>query len=218
MKKAVILLSGGIDSTVVLAKALNENIECLALSFDYGQRHKIELEAAKKIALHYGIEHKILPISQDTFYMPGASLISGDSVQKNRSFSEMQSGKIPSTYVPARNTLFIAYALVLAETFEANEIHLGPNKLDQKPYPDCRPEFIHSFQSVANVATKRAVNGMAPLLVAPLLDMDKREIIALGIALNAPLEMTFSCYDPQGFKPCEECDACLLRADGFRTL
>ena len=211
MKKAVILFSGGLDSTVVLATALANGIECLALSFDYGQRHKVELEAAKKIALHYGVQHKIICIDPETFKTKDSSIVSDTTVQKNRSLEEMQSGKIPSTYVPARNSLFIAYALVQAEIFEADEIHLGPNKLDQLPYPDCRPQFVESFQAVANLATKRAVNGKAPRLVTPLINLDKTEIASLGKRLNAPLELTFSCYDPKGEVPCGQCDACLLR-------
>jgi 7-cyano-7-deazaguanine synthase len=211
MKKAVILFSGGFDSTVVLAAALANNRKCLALSFDYGQRHKVELEAAKKIALHYGVEHKIIRIDPDTFKTKNSCLVSNMSVQKNRSLEEMQNGKIPATYVPARNSLFIAYALVQAEIFEADEIHLGPNKLDQTPYPDCRPEFVESFQAIANLATKRAVEGNAPKLITPLMYMDKTEIARLGNQLNAPLELTFSCYDPQDKLPCGQCDACLLR-------
>lgn len=217
MKKAVVLLSGGLDSAVVLAKAVAEGYSCLALSFDYGQRHKVELEAAKNIATHYGVEHHIYKLPSEAFSMPGASLVSTDTVQKNRSLHEMQSGKIPSTYVPARNTLFIAYAIASAEIFEADEIHLGPNKLDQKPYPDCRPEFIDAFQKVALYATKRAVSGHPPILKTPLMEMDKRQIVALGKELNVPLEMTFSCYDPQAGLPCEQCDACLLRAEGLRN-
>lgn len=217
MKRAVVLFSGGLDSTVVLAAAIASGRECLALSFDYGQRHKIELEAAKTIALHYGVQHKILSLPPETFQMEGSSLISGTPIQKNRSLNEMQSGKTPATYVPARNTLFIAYALVQAEIFEADEIHLGPNKLDQKPYPDCRPDFIESFQAVANLATKRAVYGKAPLLVTPLLELDKKQIVSFGRALKAPLELSFSCYDPAENKPCEQCDACLLRFAGFHN-
>lgn len=214
--KAVILFSGGLDSTVVLAKALADGRQCLALSFDYGQRHKIELNAAKEIALHYGVEHRVITIAPETFQMVGSGLTTGAKIQKNRSLTEMQNGKTPSTYVPARNTLFIAYALVQAEIFGANEIHLGPNKLDQIPYPDCRPSFVSAFQSVANLASKRAVEGNAPLLVTPLIELNKKEIVKLGMSLQAPLELTFSCYDPQDNAPCLECDACLLRADAFQ--
>lgn len=213
--KAVVLFSGGLDSTVVLALALSQGKECLALSFDYGQRHRVELESAKTIALHYGVEHRIVVISPETFAMKGSGLTFGADIQKNRSFDQMQNGKIPSTYVPARNTLFIAYALVQAEIFGANEIHLGPNKLDQIPYPDCRPSFIEAFQSVANLATKRAVEGNAPLLVTPLIELDKKQIVLLGKSLGAPLDLTFSCYDPQNSKACGRCDACLLRSLGL---
>lgn len=211
VSKAVVLFSGGLDSTVVLALALSQGKKCLALSFDYGQRHKIELEAAKKIADHYGVEHRIIPIFPQTFSMKGSGLTTDGEIPKNRSLKEMQSGQVPSTYVPARNTLFIAYALVQAEIFGADEIHLGPNKLDQIPYPDCRPAFISAFQDVANLASKRAAEGAPPKLIAPLIDMDKHQIMKLGVALNAPLDWTFSCYDPQDQRPCGCCDACILR-------
>ncbi len=216
MTKAIVLFSGGLDSTVVLASALSNHRTCLALSFDYGQRHRIELDAAKKIAEYYHVEHRLIKIDPKTFQMPGATLVSGGVVLKDRSTTQMQSGSIPSTYVPARNTLFIAYAIGQAEIWGAEEIYLGPNKLDRIPYPDCRPEFISAFQSIANLATKQAAEGKAPRLITPLLHMDKKEIIKWGIALKAPLEMSFSCYDPDENKPCGRCDACLLRAEGFR--
>lgn len=218
MTKAIVLMSGGLDSTVILAAALQDNRSCLALSFDYGQRHLVELEAAKKIAAHYLVEHRIISIDPQTFKMAGSSLVSKGEVGKDRTALQMQNGKIPSTYVPARNTLFIAYAIGQAEIWGAEEIHLGPNKLDKIPYPDCRPEFIQAFQQVANLATKQAAEGHPPKLVTPLLFMDKREIVQWGRKLNAPLEMSFSCYDPVGTVPCERCDACLLRAEGFRNL
>lgn len=216
--RAVVLFSGGLDSTVVLASALAQGRECLALSFDYGQRHRIELEAAKKIAHHYGVEHRIIRIEPEIFHMEGSALTGNGTIGKNRTAEEMQNGTVPSTYVPARNTLFIAYALVQAEIFGADEIYLGPNKLDQIPYPDCRPQFIQYFQSVANIATKRAVEGAPPCLVTPLIDMDKRQIVEWGISLQAPLELTFSCYDPVETSPCGQCDACRLRAEGWKTL
>ena len=217
MTKAIVLLSGGLDSTVILAAALSEGRTCLAVSFDYGQRHRIELESAKKIAAYYGVEHRIIKIDPQTFQMAGASLVSGGAVAKDRSSEEMKSGKIPSTYVPARNTLFIAYAIGQAEIWGAEEIYLGPNRLDAVPYPDCRAEFIQAFQSVANLATKQAVEGSPMRLVTPLLHLDKKQIVQLGRELQAPLEMSFSCYDPLLSAPCERCDACLLRAEGFRT-
>lgn len=216
--RAVVLFSGGLDSTVVLASALEQGRECLALSFDYGQRHRVELEAAKKIALHYGVEHRIIRIEPEVFRTDSSSLTGSGAVGKNRTSEEMQNGTVPTTYVPARNTLFIAYAIVQAEIYQADEIYLGPNKLDQIPYPDCRPPFIQFFQSVTNVATKRAVEGSPPLLITPLLDMDKRQIIEWGIQLQAPLELTFSCYDPIESSPCGQCDACRLRAEGWKTL
>ena len=210
-QKAVVLFSGGLDSTVALALALSKGKTCLALSFDYGQRHRVELESAKKIAEHYGVEHRIITIAPETFSMEGSALTTEGSIPKNRSLEQMQNGKIPATYVPARNTLFIAYAIVQAEIFGADEIHLGPNKLDQIPYPDCRPSFITAFQSVANLASRRAAEGSPPLLVTPLIDLDKHEIMKLGASLGAPLDWTFSCYDPQDQRPCGSCDACILR-------
>lgn len=212
--KAIVLFSGGVDSTVSLAIALKSGRECYPISFDYGQRHKIELESAKKIAAHYGLPHKIIKIDPATF--ANTALIDLKNVPKNRTEKEIDLGGIPSTYVPARNTLFLSYALGQAEIVQAEEIYFGPNALDIKPYPDCRPAFISAFQQVMNVATKQAVDGAPPRLVTPLIEWNKTEIIREGIRLHAPLELTFSCYDPTPMgQHCTQCDACLLRQKGF---
>jgi 7-cyano-7-deazaguanine synthase len=203
--KAIICLSGGIDSTVMLAQAKAAKIECLALSFDYNQRHKIELEAAKKIALHYKVPHLIVKIDPITFAK--SSLVEKSAVPK-----DPYQGGIPSTYVPARNTLFLAYALGQAEIHGADQILFGANKEDQAGYPDCRPEFFQAFESVALTATKDAVEGKGAKILTPLIEMTKEEIIHLGKRLNAPLDLTWSCYDPQaGMKECTLCHACRQR-------
>lgn len=214
MVQAVVLLSGGLDSTVMLAWALKQGRKCHALSFDYGQRHRVELEHAEKIALHYNVNIQLIHIDSRIF--KSSSLVSDIPIPKNRSQDEISRGKIPNTYVPARNTLFLAYAMALAELLNAQEIYAGPNALDAVPYPDCRPAFIQAFQGVINVATKQAIEGTSPRLLTPLINWNKKEIIRQGMALDVPLHMTFSCYDPLPTKePCQVCDACILRADGF---
>lgn len=212
--KAVVLLSGGLDSTVMLALAISQGRQCHAISFDYGQKHRVELESAKAVAAHYGIPHRIIAIEPITFW--NSSLVGDQSVPKGRTSAEIGSGSIPSTYVPARNTIFLSYALALAEVIGAQEVHYGPNALDAKPYVDCRPEFIAAYQALSNVATAQAVSGNPPRIVAPLIDWDKAEIIRQGMRLDAPLELTFSCYDPlNGVAACGKCDACVLRNEGF---
>lgn len=213
--KAIVLLSGGLDSAVVLALALKNGRTCQTLSFDYGQRHRRELQSAQAIANYYAVAHKIVTIDSSSF--GNSSLVSAAQIPKNRSLEEMNAGAIPNTYVPARNTLFLAYALGQAEMLEAQEIHIGANAMDCYAYPDCRPEFIAAFQSLMNVATQQAVNGSPALLVTPLVRWNKTEIIQQGIALKAPLHLTWSCYDPTlAAKPCQQCDACLLRQNGFK--
>ncbi len=208
--KVIILFSGGVDSTLLLAKALSEGHECLALSFDYNQRHRVELEAARKIANHYGVEHRIVTIPNSAFST--SALVNGSEVAKNRSTDEILGEGIPSTYVPARNTLFISFALGMAESCGAAEIHYGANKLDYTCYPDCTPEYVEAFQELINTATKQSVEGAPPRLRAPLIYMTKSEIFSLGKELRIPFDMTFSCYDPtMDNEPCEACDACLLR-------
>lgn len=213
--KAVILFSGGVDSTVLLARALAHDKECLALSFDYGQRHKVELQYAAKIAHHYSVRHQIITIDTPSF--DSSSLVNPCSkVAVNRTAQEIARAGIPSTYVPARNTIFLAYAMGFAEMYQASEIHFGANIMDTLPYPDCRPEYLNAFQQLLNVATKQAVEGHAPKLVTPLIAWDKARIIQEGLALNAPLDMTFSCYSPlASHAACGCCDACMLRKAGF---
>lgn len=217
MVKAVILLSGGLDSTVILAMALHQKRECYAIGFDYGQRHCVELEHAQKIAKYYAVDFRILRIDSSIF--KSSSLVSNLAVPKNRTTEEITRSKIPNTYVPARNTLFLAYAMGQAELLQAEEIYAGPNAMDAVPYPDCTPAFIQAFQNVLNVATKQAIEGNAPRLLTPLIQWDKAEIIRQGMKVKAPLHMTFSCYDPILSKePCKQCDACILRAEGFRQV
>lgn len=207
--KAIILFSGGVDSTVMLAKALSEGKICIPISFEYGQKHAIELECAKRIAEYYQVKHHLihLPI----FWKGHSSLTSSLETPRGRTLETIAACGIPSTYVPARNTLFLAYATGLCETLEADEIHFGCNRPDRNNYPDCTPDYLQGFQSVLNQATRQAVEGKAPKLVAPLSDFDKQDIIQLGQKLKAPLHLTWSCYSPLENQPCTQCDACVLR-------
>jgi 7-cyano-7-deazaguanine synthase len=215
MKPAVVLLSGGIDSTTTLAIAIAEGFEAYALSFDYGQRHQIETEAAHRVADSLGVkEHRIAKIDLRVF---GGSALTGDvDVPKRRSEPEIVHG-IPVTYVPARNTIFLAYALAWAEIIPASDIFLGINAIDYSGYPDCRPEFIEAFETLANVGTKAGVEGRRFQIHTPLIKFSKAEIILNAVELGADLSLTHSCYDPspEGFA-CGECDSCLLRLKGFR--
>lgn len=212
--KAIILFSGGLDSTVLLAKALEEKKQVFLLSFDYGQRHLIELVAAQKIASHYGLTIKTLKLPNDCFR--GSSLIGDGEV--SREVKELKVNDIPTTYVPARNTLFFAFAMGFAETIDANEIHYGANKLDYNAYPDCRPEFISAFQKVLDIGSKNANLGKPIKLCTPFVHLDKSEIIQLGKKLKAPLELSFSCYSPsQEGLSCQECLSCRLRNEGFKN-
>ncbi len=209
--KAIVLLSGGIDSAVCLAYALSEGRTCAALSFDYGQRHRVELEYAAKLCAFYGIPHRILKLPSwgaEEF----SSLLNSSTVPAHRTVEEIASGGIAPTYVPARNTLFLAYALAIAEVEEAREIYCGSNADDCLPYPDCRPAFFQAFQQVAHYATKQAAEGTPPKIVTPLIGLKKSEVILLGKKLGVPLQMTFSCYAPiEGRIACGICDACRLR-------
>jgi 7-cyano-7-deazaguanine synthase len=212
--KSLVLFSGGVDSTVALAIALSEGRKCYALSFNYGQRHQIELDAAKTIAAHYHVPHQIITIDPTPF--ANSSLVNFDLlVAQNRSTDEIATSGIPNTYVPGRNTLFLAYALSMAEALEAQEIVIGANAMDASPYPDCRPEYFDAFQGLANIATKQAVEGRGPKISTPLLFWNKSEIVQKGKDLNAPLKITISCYSPNKNKPCEHCDACILRNQAF---
>jgi 7-cyano-7-deazaguanine synthase len=212
---AVILLSGGLDSATVLAMARAEGYVCHAISFHYGQRHAVELDAAKRIAARAGVaEHTIITIDLRQF--GGSALTADIDVPKGRSTDEMAAG-IPITYVPARNTIFLSYALALAEVRGCNDIFVGVNAMDYSGYPDCRPAFIESFQHTANLATRAGVEGKRPLRIhTPLMDMYKAEIITAGTALGVDYGMTVSCYDPApDGAACGECDSCLLRKKGF---
>ena len=215
MKRAVILLSGGIDSTTTLAIAIAEGCEAYALSFDYGQRHQIETEAARRVADSLGAkEHLIAKIDLRVF--GGSALTDDIAVPRQRSGKEIAHG-IPITYVPARNTIFLAYALGWAEVVGASDIFLGVNAIDYSGYPDCRPEFIEAFENLANLGTKAGVEGRRFQVHTPLIKFSKAEIIRNAIELGVDLSLTHSCYDPspEGFA-CGECDSCLLRLKGFR--
>jgi len=215
VKKAVCLLSGGLDSATCLAYASAEGFSCCALSFDYGQRHKIELDAAARTARALGAErHIVVKIPLDAF--GGSALTADIAVPKARSLEAMSHG-IPVTYVPARNTIFLSFALAWAEVLESSDIFIGVNALDYSGYPDCRPEFIEAYERMANLATKSGVEGRTHVQIhTPLIALSKAEIVRLGAKLGVPFSLTHSCYDPtpEG-RPCGQCDACLLRRKGF---
>jgi 7-cyano-7-deazaguanine synthase len=213
--KAVCLLSGGLDSTTCLALARRDGFACYALSFDYGQRHRFELDAAARVAAALGVErHIVAKIGLDAF--GGSALTSEIAVPKARSLAEMGNG-IPVTYVPARNTIFLSFALAWAEVLQSESIFIGVNALDYSGYPDCRPEFIQAYEHMANLATKTGVEGRTRLTIhTPLLRLSKAQIVALARDLGVPFGLTHSCYDPApDGKPCGACDACLLRRKGF---
>ncbi len=214
--QAVCLLSGGLDSSTCLALARRQGFACYALSFDYGQRHKIELEAAARVAAALGAaRHMVTRISLDAF--GGSALTSDIAVPKGRSAGEMGQG-IPITYVPARNTIFLSFALAWAEVLESADIFIGVNALDYSGYPDCRPEYIQAYERMANLATRAGVEGRTRLRIhTPLIALTKAGIVKLARELGVPFGLTFSCYDPgPGGRPCGQCDACLLRAKGFQ--
>ncbi len=243
-RKAVVLLSGGLDSATTLAIARDEGYELYALSFDYGQRHHVELESARKVALSLGVQRHIT-VKTDLREIGGSALTSDLKVPKSsEEASELPnfptSGLIPVTYVPARNTIFLSFALGWAEVLEAADIFIGANALDYSGYPDCRPEYLRAFEEMANLATKISVEGKLRFRIrAPLVAMKKSEIIRAGAALSVDYSITWSCYDPRevrepssvnrerekasgdsqlashGFRPCGLCDSCRLRAKGF---
>ena len=214
--KAVVLLSGGLDSTTVAAIALDRGFEVYALSFSYGQRHTAELEAAKVIAAQLQLERHVV-IDIDLRLFGGSALTDDIAVPKGRALDSMEQ-EIPVTYVPARNTIFLSYALAWAEVLGAEHIFIGVNAVDYSGYPDCRPSFIEAYTRMANLATRAGVEGETPLSIeTPLLDMSKAEIIRAGTALGVDYAQTNSCYDPlENGAPCGACDACLLRAHGFQ--
>lgn len=207
------LLSGGLDSATVAAIARQQGFFLHALSFDYGQRHRIELQCASRLAAVLGAQHSI--IAFDLRQFGGSALTADIAVPKNRLEREM-SGAIPVTYVPARNTIFLSFALGLAEVIGANDIFIGVNALDYSGYPDCRPEFVEAFQRLANLATKAGVEGHRIEIHAPLIQMTKAEIIATGVKLGVDYSLTSSCYDPSlDGLACGHCDSCQLRRKGF---
>ncbi|HYW46777.1 MAG TPA: 7-cyano-7-deazaguanine synthase QueC [Bryobacteraceae bacterium] len=215
MTKAVCLLSGGLDSSTCLALARRDGYSCYALSFDYGQRHAIELEAAARVAASLGVErHLVARIGLDAF--GGSALTDNIAVPKARSAEEMGRG-IPVTYVPARNTIFLSFALAWAEVLECSDIFIGVNALDYSGYPDCRPEYLEAYQRMANLATKAGVEGRTHVTIhAPLMHLNKAQIVKLAQELGLEFSLTYSCYDPGADgRPCGQCDACLLRRKGF---
>lgn len=211
---AVILLSGGLDSTTVLAIAKSQNFVPYALSFRYGQRHAIELEAAGRVASAAGVaRHVIADIDLRAF--GGSALTADIEVPKHNDVAELGT-EIPVTYVPARNTIFLSFALAYAETVGATDIFLGVNALDFSGYPDCRPEYIAAYSAMANLATKAGIEGAKLTIHTPLIDMTKADIVRTGTALGVDFGLTSSCYDPDTVgRPCGQCDSCLLRLKGF---
>ena len=211
---AVVLLSGGLDSATTLAIAHSQGFRTAALSFRYGQRHAIELDAAQQVAQHLGAwQHRVAEIDLSAF--GGSALTADIDVPKDRDESAMQTG-IPITYVPARNTIMLSYALAFAEVLGAGDIFIGVNAVDYSGYPDCRPEFIEAFETLANLATKAGVEGKPLKVHTPLIRMTKAEIIATGTALGVDYSLTRSCYDPlPSGESCGHCDSCLLRLKGF---
>ena len=214
MPKAVCLLSGGLDSATALACARRDGFDRYALSFDYGQRHRIEIDAAARVARSLGaVEHVVARIDLRQF--GGSALTADIDVPKHRSTDAMSSG-IPITYVPARNTIFLSYALAWAEVLGSSDICFGVNAVDYSGYPDCRPEYVAAFERMADLATKRGVEGDQRLRIhTPLLHLTKAQIIRLGRELGVDYSLTHSCYDPAGGHACGACDSCLLRRKGF---
>lgn len=214
-RKAVVLLSGGLDSTTVLAIAKSQGYEPYALSFRYGQRHIVELEAAKRVAAAQGVaQHVVCDIDLRTF--GGSALTSATDVPKHGSADELSADEIPITYVPARNTIFLSFALAFAEVEGAADVFIGVNALDYSGYPDCRPEYIEAYETMANLATRAGVEGARLKIHTPLISMTKAEIVRTGMELGVDYSLTLSCYDPDAEgRSCGHCDSCLLRIRGF---
>ena len=214
-QKAVLLLSGGLDSTTMLALAVQQGFDVHAMTFRYGQRHASEIEAARRIARLYGVtDHVVVDIDLRTF--GGSALTADIAVPKDRTDAAIGHG-IPITYVPARNTIFLSFCLAFAEVLGASDIFIGVNALDYSGYPDCRPEYVKAFEAMANLATRGAVEGSTPIRIqTPLLALTKRQIVELGLSLGVDYAQTLSCYDPtpEGVA-CGHCDACHLRLKGF---
>ena len=214
--KAVVILSGGLDSTTILAIAKREGFDLFALTFDYGQRHHVELDRARDIAKHFGaVDHQIIKIDLRQF--GGSALTDSIEVPTGRDQEEMVSS-IPVTYVPARNTIFLSFCLAYAEIKEASDIFIGVNAIDYSGYPDCRPEFITAFETLANLATKAGVEGKSKIRIhTPLIELSKAKIIQKGLELGGDYAMTHSCYNPgEEGKSCGVCDSCQLRLKGFQ--
>ena len=215
-KKAVVLSSGGLDSTTVLAIARDDGYEVYSLSFRYGQRHAVELKAAQRVADTLGVkEHRVIDIALGK--IGGSALTDDIDVPKARSETEMEK-EIPITYVPARNTIFLSYALAWAEVLGASDIFIGVNAIDYSGYPDCRPEYIAAFEKMANLATKVGIEGTAKIRIrTPIINMTKAEIIKRGVELGVDYGITHSCYDPAiNGEACGQCDSCILREKGFK--
>jgi 7-cyano-7-deazaguanine synthase len=216
MPRAIVLLSGGLDSTTTLAYALDRGFDARAMTFRYGQRHAHEVEAARRVAQQFGVrEHAEVDVDLRAF--GGSALTSDLPVPKDRTTEELGRGGIPITYVPARNTIFLSFALAWAEVLAARDIFIGVNALDYSGYPDCRPEYIAAFERMANLATRAGVEGTNPVTIhAPLISLTKAQIIELGLRLGVDYGLTMSCYDPTpDGAACGRCDACLLRRKGF---
>jgi 7-cyano-7-deazaguanine synthase len=212
--RAVVLLSGGLDSATTLAIAQDRGFEAFAVSFKYGQRHAVELEAARRVAERAGVREHV-EVAVDLRMFGGSALTADVDVPKKRSDEEMGEG-IPITYVPARNTVFLSFALAWAEVLEANDIFIGVNAVDYSGYPDCRPEYIKAYEQMANLATRRGVEGQRLTIHAPLIDLSKEAIIRVGLDLGVDYGVTLSCYDPSpAGEACGECDSCTIRLSGF---
>jgi 7-cyano-7-deazaguanine synthase len=212
----VVLLSGGLDSATTLAVAIRDGLEPHTLTFRYGQRHAIEIEAAARVAAHRGVrDHRVVDV--DLGSIGGSALTADIPVPTDRSPAEVASGGIPATYVPARNTIFLAYATAVAEVLGAADLYIGVNAVDYSGYPDCRPEFIAAFERAANLGTRAGIEGERPLTIhAPLIRLSKAEIISLGVSLGVDYAMTVSCYDPRpDGRACGRCDSCAIRRRGF---
>ena len=216
-KKAVVLVSGGLDSATALAIAKSDGFEIHAITFDYGQRHRFELDAARRVCESQGVTDLVV-FKVDTSIFRGSALTNDIPVPHNRNESQMSDG-IPVTYVPARNTIFLSVGLGLAESVGANDLFIGVNAVDYSGYPDCRPEFIRAFEAMANLATKAGVEGSRLTIHTPLILLTKAEIIRKGLSLNVDYGLTHSCYDPlPDGTSCGECDSCQLRVKGFREV
>ncbi len=217
MKRAIVLVSGGLDSATTLAIARDEGFECIAVSFDYGQRHRVELQCAAKVAQACGaIEHRVMQI--DAAALQGSALTGGGDVPVDRSDAQIGEG-IPDTYVPARNLVFLSLALAVAETTRASAIFIGANAVDYSGYPDCRGAFLESFGRTANLATKVGVEGDGIEIRSPLLEWTKAQIIRRGLDLGVDFGLTSSCYDPgDDGTPCGRCDSCHIRQAGFAAV